>query len=295
MTNAPFTPAPRRLSSFLTTELAARAGLETGSAGPDPLITGLQYDSRAVEPGNLFFALPGLHTDGRAFAAQAASRGASVIVHEGPPPEGLPRESGPLCLRAASSRLAMSPLADAFFGRPSQALRVIGVTGTEGKSTIVYLISQLLTLAGERAGFISTVSLGDGLAERPNPEHQTTPEAPVVHAYLARIAANRARFAVIEASSHGLSERTGRLADVRFAAGLASNVHHEHLEFHGTWEQYRADKASLFRRARDFCVLNAADPSAPYFLEQARSPVFLYMGGVGEGIQVPSPKSQVPL
>jgi UDP-N-acetylmuramoyl-L-alanyl-D-glutamate--2,6-diaminopimelate ligase len=158
---------------------------------------------------------------------------------------------------------------------------VTGVTGTEGKSTCVYLIWQLLRLAGKKAGFFSTVQYSDGGGVQWNKEHQTTPEAPEVQRMLWKMAENGCEYAVAESSSHGLSPRTNRLGDVEFDAALFTNVTHEHLEFHGTWEQYRDDKANLFRaldRGRPkfpaspvpFAVINADDPSADFFSNATR-------------------------
>ena len=235
----------RLLSDFLTERVVWEADLgeEHGGTGADPLISGMEYDSRKVKPGNIYFALPGLHTDGHRFISAALDRGAAAIVHQ----EALPEyREGIRYLRALNSRFAMSPLAAAFYGYPSRKLLLIGVTGTEGKSTTVYLIYQLLVLAGKRAGFISTVQYGDGNSEIWNPEHQTTPEALAVHRHLAEMVANGVEYGV-ESSSHGLSLRTNRLGDVAFDVAVMTNVTHEHLEFHGTWEQYRNDKATLFR------------------------------------------------
>ena len=142
----------------------------------------------------------------------------------------------------------MSPIADAFWNSPSRSLVTIGVTGTEGKSTTVWLIYRLLDLAGKKAGFLSTVEYRVADKVLPNPEHQTTPEAITIHAKLAQMLANGLEYAVLESSSHGLSPKTNRLGDIAFDIGIMTNVRHEHLEFHGSWEQYRDDKANLFRR-----------------------------------------------
>jgi UDP-N-acetylmuramoyl-L-alanyl-D-glutamate--2,6-diaminopimelate ligase len=248
-------------------------------SGPlDGEIAGLAYDSRAVGPGFLFFALPGQHADGRRFVPAAVAAGAAAVVHEGELDE---RVRGIAYIRVASSRAAMSPIASAFYDDPSGSLAVIGVTGTEGKSTTVYLAWQLLNLSGRRAGFFSTVMSDTGRGETPNPEHQTTPEATAVQRMLAEMRDSGCEYAVVEASSHGLSPRLNRLGDVAFDAGVFMNVTHEHLEFHGTWEQYRDDKANLFRAldrfSHDKTILGSArrlpafgvvcedDPSAPYF------------------------------
>jgi UDP-N-acetylmuramoyl-L-alanyl-D-glutamate--2,6-diaminopimelate ligase len=131
--------------------------------------------------------------------------------------------------------------------------------------------------------------LGDGKTDIPNPEHQTTPEAPTVHRFLAEMQKNGAEYAVIEASSHGLSKRTNRLGDLNVDVGVMTNVTHEHLEFHGTWEQYRSDKAELFRALDSriykhakkavipsFGVINADDPSASYFASATKHITYTY-------------------
>jgi len=268
----------RRLSEFFTPKMVARAGALELPGDIDPFIASLEYDSRKVVPNSLFFALPGLHTDGHRYIKDAISKGAAAIVHENEINE---KKSGIAYIKTKNSRFAMSPVAAAFYGYPSHRLLVTGVTGTEGKSTCVYLIWQLLRLAGKKAGFFSTVQYSDGADAQWNKEHQTTPEALEVQRRLWEIVENGCEYAVAESSSHGLSPRTNRLGDVEFDAALFTNVTHEHLEFHGTWEQYRDDKANLFRaldRARPkspvvateafmepFGVINADDPSAEFF------------------------------
>ncbi|MDR0539886.1 MAG: UDP-N-acetylmuramoyl-L-alanyl-D-glutamate--2,6-diaminopimelate ligase [Spirochaetaceae bacterium] len=252
-----------------------------------PRPVSLCYDSREAVPGALYFALPGIHADGHDYIPDAIARGATHIVHEKELDSYAP---GVHYLKVNDSRFAMSPIADEYYGSPSRKLTVIGVTGTEGKSTTVYLIFQLLRLCGKKAGFISTVQFSVDGKERWNPEHQTTPEATVIHKRLAEMAENGCRYAVIESSSHGLSRRLNRLGDVAFDAGVMTNVTHEHLEFHGSWEQYRDDKANLFRvlgRVKKpfvrepFGVVNGDDPSAGYFAEAAPCEVLGF--GLHEG------------
>jgi UDP-N-acetylmuramoyl-L-alanyl-D-glutamate--2,6-diaminopimelate ligase len=286
----------RLLPEFLTEKVALEAGIIEDYCGenpagknPDPLITGLEYDSRKVRPGNIFFALPGLHSDGRRFISAAIDNGAVVVVYQEPWDRSLgERRAGIRYLRVRDSRFAMSPLAAAFYDNPSRKLILAGVTGTEGKSTTVYLIHQLLCLAGKKSGFISTVQYHDGNTEIWNPEHQTTPEAPTLHRQLAEMAAKGAEYAVVEASSHGLSPRTNRLGDAAFDVAVMTNVRHEHLEFHGTWEQYRDDKANLFRAldrfdhvkagivAPSFGVANADDPSAAFFASATQRQTYTF-------------------
>lgn len=250
-------------------------------------INGIAYDSRDCKPGFLFFALPGIHTDGTKYIGEAIKNGATAVVHEG----ALTSYPADITtLRVPDSRWAMSAISSAFYENPSSSLCVIGVTGTEGKSTTVYAIYQLLNLAGFKAGFFSTVMSDTGKGAKPNPQHQTTPEAPAVHEMLATMRDNGLRYAIVEASSHGLSLRTARLAHVAFDIGLVTNVTHEHLEFHGTWEQYRSDKGNLFRHLGEksfqkqlggaTCtpqgIVCADDPSARYFIDQAAVPCQTY-------------------
>jgi len=275
----------KNLSQIITNlKVLERIGSE------DPDISGLTYDSRQVTPGDLFFALPGLHTDGARFIPDALNRGASAVIHcisELPGTFRMQAETtGAVLIQVADSRSAMSPVASAFYDHPSRDLVIIGVTGTEGKSTTVSLIWQLLRLSGRRAGFISTVDYCLADEALPNPEHQTTPEATTVHEKLAAMRDNGLSWAVIESSSHGLSPRTARLADVRFDVGVFMNVTQEHLEFHGTLEQYRYDKANLFRaldshdhrkdgvRVPSFGVVNEEDPAAAYFRAATTKPVY---------------------
>lgn len=259
----------------------------SASMDSDPEITGIEYDSRKVGKGNIFLAFPGIHADGNAFVDAAIAAGAVAVVHEGELPHHL---EGVCYIQVEDARRAASRLAAAFHGEPSRSLGVIGVTGTEGKSTTVSLVYQLLSLSGRRAGFFSTVMSDIGSGERPNPEHQTTPEATTVQAMLAAMRDSGCEYAVVESSSHGLSERTARLQDVEFDVGVMTNVTSEHLEFHGTWERYRSDKANLFRRLASrektilrqarrvpsFGVANADDPSAAFFAACTDRPTISY-------------------
>ena len=266
--------SPKLDSLIPSLNAAERFGLE------NPTITSIAYDSREVEPGGIFFALEGSHTDGHRFIEAAADRGAAAVVHS----RRLDvRRPGIVYLRVQNTRNALSPLSAEFWGRPSGDMNVIGVTGTDGKSTTVGLIHQLLQLTGCSSGSISTVGFNMGESLEVNPRRQSTPEAPEIHALLRAMLDAGKHYAVLEATSHALSPRNSRLADVDFDAAVFTNVTSEHLDFHGDLETYRADKARLFEAAaasnkpEAFGVVNADDPHAEMFITAAgERPVFTY-------------------
>ena len=255
------------------------------------LINSMEYDSRKVRPysyddktgikkGAAFFALPGIHTDGKKFINSAIENGAVCVFYEG----DLNNHScDEICfVQVNDVRKTMSKVSALLYDEPSRTLGVIGVTGTEGKSSTVSFIFQLLNLCGKKAGFFSTVEYSIDGNVIPNPEHQTTPESNIVQLRLAQMRDSGCGYAVVESSSHGLSPKTARLEDVIFDAGVFMNVTQEHLEFHGTIEQYRYDKANLFRALDKnqgkgfpiFGIVNYEDPSAPYFMEATQKNVY---------------------
>jgi UDP-N-acetylmuramoyl-L-alanyl-D-glutamate--2,6-diaminopimelate ligase len=267
-------------------ELFARIPVEELRGDMSREVRGIAYDSRDAAPGFLFAAMDGQHTDGHRYVGDAVQRGASAVLHARPL-SGIP--SNVTCIRVRDPRTALSPVAAEFFRHPSRSIRVIGVTGTDGKSSTVWFISQLIEILGGSAGFLSTVSFKTGTDVVKNPFRQSTPEASEIQGMLREMVDNRRDIAIVEATSHGLSARTNRLGDVLFDAAVLTNVTHEHLEFHGSFEQYRSDKANLFRAlspvtAKDvtcprFGVVNAADPSAGYFESASRVPVYRYGPG----------------
>ena len=231
-------------------------------------VRALAYDSRKVEPGTLFFAVPGVHVDGHDFAADAVDRGAIGLVVE----RELPDASVPQ-LVVDGSRRALADAADAWYGRPSERLTVIGVTGTDGKSTVTALAAEMLWGCRWHPGQIGTVFTGIFDRLEPNLDRTTTPESLELQALLARMVEAGNDSVVMETTSHGLAlERT---RNCRFAVGVVTNLTSEHLEFHGTLEAYRAAKARLVEEA-PIAVLNADDPSFDYFRGRARDRVLNY-------------------
>lgn len=231
-------------------------------------VTSLAYDSRRVTSGALFFAVPGVHVDGHDFASEAARRGAIGLVVEREVAEAsIPQ------LLVANSRHALADAADAWFGRPSERLTVVGVTGTDGKSTVTALAAEMLWGCRRHPGQIGTVQIGVGDEIRPNDDRNTTPEALELQELLAQMVAAGNDSVVMEATSHGLA--LGRTRNCRFDVGVVTTVTSEHLEFHGTVERYRAAKALLVEEAPT-AVLNADDPSFAYFRDRARGRVVTY-------------------
>ncbi len=251
----------------------------------DPEITSICYDSRQVGPGTLFVAVPGDHVDGHQFIPQAIQSGAIAVICE-TLPDDLPDHV--VFIEVAKSRIALSTVSARFYGHPSRQLPVLGVTGTDGKSTTTYIIDQLFSAADQDTGFVSTALVKRAFKVERNPFRQSTPEAPELHGFLRDVLDHGKRFAVVEATSHGLSEKTGRLRDIDFHAAVFTNITREHFDFHGNFEQYRSDKANLFRaldrtasRKKDpeypiFGVVNADDPNAYYFSHATRQPVYSY-------------------
>jgi UDP-N-acetylmuramoyl-L-alanyl-D-glutamate--2,6-diaminopimelate ligase len=231
-------------------------------------VTGLAYDSRRVEPGTLFFAVAGVHVDGHAFAGAAVAAGAVAVVGEHEL-EGI----GVPQLVVESSRRALADAADAWFGQPSQELDVVGITGTDGKTTTAFLAVELLRAGGRRPGMVGTVALDIGDERTSNDDRNTTPESLELQELLARMVAAGNDGVVMEATSHGLAlERT---RNCRFDVGVLTSVTSEHLEFHGSMEAYRAAKARLFEEA-PLSILNVDDPAFAYFRSRARERVLTY-------------------
>ncbi len=231
-------------------------------------VTALAYDSRRVTPGALFFAVPGVHVDGHDFVAEAIANGAVGIVVE----RELADASVPQ-LVVDNTRHALADAADHWFGRPSEQLTVVGVTGTDGKSTVTALAAEMLWGCRWHPGQIGTVQIGIGDDIRPNDDRNTTPEALELQELLSQMVAAGNDSVVMEATSHGLA--LGRTRNCRFDVGVVTTVTSEHLEFHGTVENYRAAKARLVEEA-PIAVLNADDPSYAYFRERARERVVTY-------------------
>jgi UDP-N-acetylmuramoyl-L-alanyl-D-glutamate--2,6-diaminopimelate ligase len=228
-------------------------------------ITGLRNDSRAVRAGDLLFCVSGFRHDGHEFAAQGVDRGAAALVVERPLGLGVPE------VVVESVRAAMGPIAARFYGHPSSELRVVGVTGTNGKTTTAYLVRALLEAVGEQCGLLGTVKSVVGTVERP--VVRTTPEAIDLQADFRAMLDGGDRACAMEVSSHALA--LGRADAIHFAAAVFTNISRDHLDFHDTMEDYFQAKRRLFggqagpaesaseralQRPPDVSVVNVGDP-----------------------------------
>jgi len=235
-------------------------------AGGDVEISALAYDNRRVEPGTLFFCVPGFTRDGHEFAADAVARGAAALVVERALGSGVPEVVVP------SVRMAMGPAAARFYGDPTAELDVVGVTGTNGKTTTAFLVRALLEAAGRQCGLLGTVTSFVGGVER-SVERTTAEAIDLQRDFRAMLDGGDAACAM-EVSSHAL--RLGRAAGTRFAAAIFTNLTQDHLDFHPTMEDYFQAKRLLFETGPRVAVLNVDDEHGRRLAEEidpARPPV----------------------
>jgi UDP-N-acetylmuramoyl-L-alanyl-D-glutamate--2,6-diaminopimelate ligase len=204
------------------------------------VVTGLSYRSQDAAPGDLFFCIRGSRFDGHDFAQEAVRRGASAVVAERWLPEGDPGRA--VHVVVPSVREAMGPISAAFFGWPADRMRVVGITGTNGKTTTTYLLESVFRVAGWMPGLIGTT--GVRIDGEPTPFPRTTPEAPDLHRLLSDMAGRGVAAVAMEVSSHGLHQH--RVDGMRFACSVFTNLSQDHLDYHASMEEYFEAKARLF-------------------------------------------------
>lgn len=257
-------------------------GIERVSThGPsDVAIAAIRYDSRTVNPGDLFVAIRGEKVDGNNYVSSALGRGAMVVVSERPAPASFDHT----WVEVRSARQALALAAANFYRHPGRSLKLVGVTGTNGKTTTVYLVESILHAAAERAGLIGTVEYrvpagpGAGQPASVMPAPHTTPESLDLQALLARWRDAGATWGVMEVSSHGLA--LDRVYALPFAAAVFTNLARDHLDFHGDFESYFEAKQRLFQghgiAPPPVVVLNADDPYGQRLRTLCRGRVWLY-------------------
>ncbi len=251
---------------------------EVGSAllqGPaDSVITAVSYDSRSVSGGSIFVAVPGFKVDGHDYLSEAVAAGASAIVVQADLEakcRSVLSANKVGALIVPDSRTALAQISAVLFGRPARRLWTVGVTGTDGKTSLCHLVAHLFTAAGQNAGLISTAEcrIGDSLLS--DAGRFTTPEAPEVQRMLSEMVVAGCRWAVIEATSHGLALH--RVDECEFDIAAVTNLSRDHLDFHGSVEAYMAAKGRLFQMLNTSvseglekaAIINLDDPSFGYF------------------------------
>jgi len=236
----------------------------------DPEISGITIDTREVGDGFMFVAIKGAHTDGHQYIRQAIESGAVVIVGEYLP-EGLNEVQ---FIRVENSADAAGKIASAFFGNPSHHMKVIGVTGTNGKTTVATLLYEVLRLIGHRTGLISTVE--NRIEEQIIPATHTTPDAVTLQSLLADMSAAGCEYVFMEVSSHALEQN--RTSGLTFAGGIFTNLTHDHLDYHGNFMNYLKAKKKFFDQMDKsaFALVNVDDKNGQVMLQNTAAKKFTF-------------------
>jgi UDP-N-acetylmuramoyl-L-alanyl-D-glutamate--2,6-diaminopimelate ligase len=251
----------------------------------DLQIAGLQYDSRKVTKGDVFVAIRGTDVDGHRFVQNAVAAGATVVVveDEASAPDALMLHAGICKLVVPDTRAALAAMSRNFFADPSRSLRLVGVTGTNGKTTTTHLVRAILEAAGERAGLIGTIEyrIGDDV----RPATHTTPESLELNGLLADMITQGCTAAVMEVSSHALAMK--RVEGVRFQAAAFTNLTQDHLDFHGSMEAYYQAKRVLFETLDPAAtaVTNLDDPYGTSMVKGTRARVLSYGTSAGADVR----------
>jgi UDP-N-acetylmuramoyl-L-alanyl-D-glutamate--2,6-diaminopimelate ligase len=247
-------------------DASAAAGVSDAPVG-DTRVTAIAYDSRQAGPGSVFVALRGVKADGASFARDAIGRGAVAVVSEIPAPPGVARP----WIQVSDARLALATLAAAFYGHPSHELTLVGITGTNGKTTTSYLLASIFEAAAVRCGRIGTV--GYRIGNREVEAARTTPEAPELQHMLREMVADGCGACVMEVSSHALALR--RVDRLHFAAAIFTNLTRDHLDFHRDMEEYFRAKRRLAELLPEtgLAVTNLDDRRGAEFAAAAKRPV----------------------
>lgn len=233
-------------------------------------IEGIACDSRAIKRGYLFIAIDGTKLDGHKFANEAIDRGAIAVVVQKDVvlSDGFPK------IYVKDSRVALAKIANEFYGRPSEKIKCIGITGTNGKTTISYLMDSILTTAGHRVGIVGTINYRVG--KRIIPATNTTPGPIELHNFMNEMVRNSIDFVVMEVSSHSLDQR--RVEGIKYAVGIFTNLTGDHLDYHRTFDEYFDAKAKLFEGLDDgsYAVINVDDEWGRKLLKRSKGKITTY-------------------
>lgn len=243
-------------------EVLQGLNIEVLQGSTDISFNDIRNDSRKVQPGDLFFCISGAVSDGHKYAQDVADKGAAVIIVEKP----VTVPDTVTVIRVDNTRYAMGMISSAFYGNPSEKLKVIGLTGTKGKTTTTYMIREMLERSGIKTGLIGTIEILDG--KQRIPANNTTPESMLLHKYLRDMVDNGCQAVVMEVSSQGLM--LDRVAGVSFDYGIFTNLSKDHIgpNEHASFEEYRDWKAKLFTLCKTG-IFNVDDANAGYMMEHA--------------------------
>ena len=234
-------------------------------------ITGVNIDSRRIKDGHLFVAMKGTQVDGHQFIPKAIQLGAKAVLCEDMPTE---KAEGVCYIQVASTEDAVGPVATAFYGHPSRKLKLVGVTGTNGKTTIATLLYNMFTRLGYKCGLLSTVC--NYVVDEAIPADHTTPDPIELNALLARMVEAGCSYAFMECSSHAIAQK--RIGGLTFAGGLFTNLTRDHLDYHKTFENYRDAKKAFFDNLpkEAFAVTNADDKNGMVMVQNTKATVKTY-------------------
>jgi len=247
-------------------DILYKVSLETVLGTTDKLVNNIQFDSRKVEPGDLFVALQGVQSDGHQFVEKALSLGATTIIVEVLPTD---QKDEVTYIVVQDSHEALALMAANFYGNPSRDLKLVGVTGTNGKTTTTSLLYQLFKSLGYKAGLISTVEIlidGKSIATK-----HTTPDPLTINAHIAAMRDVGVDYCFMEVSSHGIAQE--RVAGLHFAGGIFTNLSHDHLDYHSTFAEYRDVKKKFFDGlpSTAFAIYNKDDKNGPIMVQNTKA------------------------
>ena len=234
-------------------------------------ITGVNIDSRRIEPGHLFIAIPGTQTDGHKFIPKAIELGATAVLCEYFPNK---REPGVTYIAVESTEDEVGKVATAFYGDPSRKLKLVGVTGTNGKTTIATLLYNMFRKFGHKCGLLSTVC--NYIEEEVIPADHTTPDPIELNHLLAKMVDAGCEYAFMECSSHAIAQK--RIGGLRFTGGIFTNLTRDHLDYHGTFENYRDAKKAFFDGLdkEAFAIINSDDKNGAVMVQNCKAQIKTY-------------------
>lgn len=252
-------------------DILYNVALQSVQGATDVRINSIQYDSRKVDKNDMFVAIKGMHSDGHLFIEKAIENGASVIVAEFLPEN---RINNITYVEVESSSLALAFMAANFYQHPSENLKLIGITGTNGKTTVASLLYNLFKAAGYKVGLISTVKIMVG--DTSFSTSHTTPDSLVINSYLKQMNAIGVEFCFMEVSSHGIHQH--RSAGLTFEGGIFTNLSHDHLDYHSSFAEYRDVKKSFFDGLPKsaFALTNVDDKNGQIMLQNTKAKAYSY-------------------